>query len=70
MTEALTAAASGGRDELRRAFRTYDSSGDGRISMDEVRHVVSRLGMSVGEVSTLIAEADADGDESSDSDSD
>ena len=61
--EAIAAAAKdGGRDAMLRAFRAFDAKGDGRISREEVRHVVARVGTKVGDVSTLIASADTDGD--------
>ena len=58
----MAAAKDGGREALLRAFRAFDTKGDGRISREEVRHVVARVGTKVGDVSTLIVSADTDGD--------
>ncbi|KAJ2695922.1 hypothetical protein FB645_006337 [Coemansia sp. IMI 203386] len=51
-------------DELREAFKVFDKNGDGVISADELRQVMTSLGerLSDEEVSEMIREADVDGD--------
>ncbi|KAJ2226884.1 hypothetical protein GGF40_004243 [Coemansia sp. RSA 1286] len=51
-------------DELREAFKVFDKNGDGVISADELRQVMTSLGerLTSEEVSEMIREADVDGD--------
>ncbi|KAJ8308337.1 hypothetical protein KUTeg_013211 [Tegillarca granosa] len=51
-------------EELKRAFAVFDKDGNGMISADELRHVMSNLGekLTEEEVTEMIKEADKDGD--------
>ena len=51
-------------DELKKAFKTFDLNGDGLISSDELRIVLTKLGevMTDDEVAELITLADVNGD--------
>ncbi|KAJ1645557.1 hypothetical protein LPJ64_002847 [Coemansia asiatica] len=51
-------------EELREAFKVFDKNGDGFISADELRQVMTSLGerLTDAEVDEMIKEADADGD--------
>ena len=50
--------------DIREAFQALDRNGDGFITADELRNVMSKLGenLSDQEVRAMIAEADANGD--------
>ena len=50
--------------ELREAFRVFDKNGDGFISPEELRHVMTNLGekLTDEDVDDMIKEADLDGD--------
>lgn len=50
--------------ELREAFRVFDKNGDGFISPDELRRVMTNLGekLTDEDVEDMIKEADLDGD--------
>ncbi|KAJ2804801.1 hypothetical protein H4R21_001497 [Coemansia helicoidea] len=50
--------------ELVEAFRVFDKNGDGVISADELRHIMTSLGekLTDEEVDEMIREADIDGD--------
>ncbi len=45
-------------------FQVFDKDGSGHISASELRHVTSRLGISLsdGDLQEMVAEADRDGD--------
>ena len=49
---------------LREAFRKFDRDGNGCITADELREVMTNLGerLSEGEIDEMIREADCDGD--------
>jgi len=51
-------------EEIREAFRVFDKDGNGFISADELRHVMTSLGekLTDEEVDEMIREADIDGD--------
>ncbi|KAL8619754.1 hypothetical protein ACOMHN_025840 [Nucella lapillus] len=51
-------------EELREAFRVFDKDGNGFISAEELRHVMTNLGekLTDEEVDEMIREADMDGD--------
>ena len=51
-------------EEIREAFRVFDKDGNGFISPDELRHVMTNLGekLTDEEVDEMIREADKDGD--------
>ena len=51
-------------EELREAFKVFDSDGNGFISATELRQVMHNLGenLSEAEVEDMIKEADYDGD--------
>jgi calmodulin len=51
-------------EEMREAFKQFDEDGNGVISADELRHVMTSLGqkLSQEEVEEMIIEADLDGD--------
>ena len=51
-------------EEIREAFRVFDKDGNGYITTEELRHVMTTLGevMSNEEVDEMISEADVDGD--------
>ena len=50
--------------ELREAFKVFDKNGDGYISVNELRQVVTTLGekMTDEELIEMLSEADCDGD--------
>ena len=50
--------------ELRIVFQMFDKDGDGRISMDEVRHVVRSMGQTPNDerIDALFKQVDLDGD--------
>ncbi len=52
------------QDEIRDAFKVFDSDGNGYISAAELRHVMHNLGEKLKdeEVDEMIREADIDGD--------
>ena len=49
---------------LTQAFRVFDANGDGRISVEELRHVMVNLGdpLTDEEVDEMMREADKDND--------
>jgi len=51
-------------EDLRNAFRVFDANGDGRISVEELRHVMVNLGdpLTDEEVDEMMREADKDND--------
>eukprot|EP01101_Sappina_pedata_P009203 TRINITY_DN52_c0_g2_i1.p2 TRINITY_DN52_c0_g2~~TRINITY_DN52_c0_g2_i1.p2 ORF type:complete len:161 (-),score=90.22 TRINITY_DN52_c0_g2_i1:99-554(-) len=51
-------------EELLEAFKVFDKNGDGLISYDELKQVMSNLGevLSDAELAEMIREADSDGD--------
>ena len=51
-------------EELREAFKVFDKDGNGFISADELRHVMTNLGekLTDEEINEMIKEADIDGD--------
>ncbi|KAK6999844.1 calmodulin, partial [Biomphalaria glabrata] len=51
-------------EEIREAFRVFDKDGNGYISAQELRHVMTNLGerLTDEEVNEMIKEADIDGD--------
>lgn len=51
-------------DEMRQAFSVFDKDGDGFITADELRHVMTSLGekLTDEEVNEMISEADRNGD--------
>ena len=51
-------------DDIREAFRVFDKDGNGFISVQELRHVMTNLGekLTEDEVDEMIREADIDGD--------
>ena len=51
-------------DDIREAFRVFDKDGNGFISVQELRHVMTNLGekLTDDEVDEMIREADIDGD--------
>jgi calmodulin len=51
-------------DEMREAFKVFDSDGDGMISSDELRQIMANLGekLTTEEVEEMVREADIDGD--------
>merc|ERR1719445_2371175 len=51
-------------EEIREAFRVFDKDGNGFISEEEIRHVMTNLGekLTDEEVDEMIREADIDGD--------
>ncbi|XP_039296557.1 calmodulin-A isoform X4 [Nilaparvata lugens] len=53
-----------GEDELREAFKVFDSDNDGLISSIDLRHAMTNLGekLTDEEVDDMIKEADSDGD--------
>ncbi|CAF2068729.1 unnamed protein product, partial [Rotaria magnacalcarata] len=50
-------------EEIREAFRVFDKDGNGYISVDELRNVMTSLGekLTDEEVNQMIREADTDG---------
>ena len=54
-----------GEEEIREAFRVFDKDGNGHISAQELRHIMTNLGekLTDEEVDEMIKEADIDGDE-------
>ncbi|CAF1313828.1 unnamed protein product [Didymodactylos carnosus] len=50
-------------EEIREAFRVFDRDGDGFISADELRHVMTNLGekLTDEEIDEMIREANIDG---------
>ena len=50
-------------DELIESFRLFDKNGDGRVSADELKHVMRSLGQPLAdtEVEAMIRECDTDG---------
>ncbi|CAF4628154.1 unnamed protein product, partial [Rotaria magnacalcarata] len=59
-------------EEILEAFRVFDKDGNGYISADELRNVMTSLGekLTDEEVNQMIREADIDGDEYEKADSD
>ena len=51
-------------EEIREAFKVFDKDGNGFISSNELRHVMTNLGekLTDEEVDEMIREADLDGD--------
>ncbi|XP_026462100.1 calmodulin-like [Ctenocephalides felis] len=51
-------------DEIREAFRVFDKDGNGRMSVAELRHILTSLGerLTDNEVDAMIREADVDND--------
>ena len=51
-------------NDIREAFRVFDRNGDGYISAEELRQVMSTLGenLTQDEIDEMIREADLDGD--------
>ena len=54
----------GGEEELREAFTVFDKDGNGFISADELRHVMTNLGekLTDDEINEMIKEADTNND--------
>lgn len=52
------------QDELQQAFAVFDKDGDGHITKEELRSVMTTLGeeLTDAEVNSMMAEADLDGD--------
>lgn len=50
--------------EIREAFKVFDKNGDGFISLDELKSVMTNLGekLSQRELDEMMQEADTDGD--------
>ncbi len=51
-------------EEIREAFKTFDSDGDGLISAAELRNVMVNLGENLTDeqINEMVKEADLDGD--------
>ena len=47
---------------LKLAFSIFDEDSSGRITVEELRHVMGRFGLSEAELTTMINEVDLDGD--------
>merc|ERR1712179_424796 len=49
--------------ELREAFKLFDADGDGMISADELKTLITKVGGEIAEAKALIHAADKDGNE-------